>query len=142
MPDFAPLTPEQSDALARFQQAHGRAWKARLRSLWTTATAEPALHRLRNTHGLTWLARFAPDALALPAFTAYADPVLAVPCPICARSPGAWCVRPDGCRSVKLHAARGITADATFVERHGPGATINLVAGGRWVIDPQGRARD
>lgn len=142
MPDFAPLTPEQSAALARFAASHGLGWKAVLRAQWTAASAEPELHRLRNTHGPSWLAAFQLDAPPRPDFTAHAQPSLAVPCPVCRRPAGAWCIRPSGHRAQALHASRHASADLAFIEQHGPMASIERVAPGRWVIDPQGRARD
>ena len=139
MPDFTPLTPGQSAALVRFAARHGRAWKVQLRAAWMDSSAEPGLHRLRNTHGPSWLAAFKLEAPATPDFTAYAHPVLAVPCPDCRRREGRWCVRPSGHQAMDLHDARRAAADRAFVDQHGPKASVEFVDGRR-MVNPLGRA--
>lgn len=74
-------------------------------------------------------------------FTAYRHPVLAVPCPTCCASVGAWCKRPSGHRAADLHDARGVDADRAFIRQHGATASIQR-DGARWIIDPHGRERD
>lgn len=49
------LTPEQTLALADWQEQHGSKWKTALRAAWMHASAPSALHALRNTHGPKWL---------------------------------------------------------------------------------------
>ncbi|WP_299846865.1 hypothetical protein [uncultured Paracoccus sp.] len=74
-------------------------------------------------------------------FTAYRHPVLAVPCPSCHASVGAWCKRPSGHRAADLHDARGVDADRAFIRQHGADAAIRRDGTG-WIIDPHGRERD
>ena len=73
-------------------------------------------------------------------FTAYRHPVLAVSCPTCCASVGAWCKRPSGHRAADLHDVRGADADQAFIRQHGAGATIRCDGAG-WIIDPHGRER-
>ena len=52
---FAPLTPEQLEALALWVAEHEHQWKTKLAVAWVRGTAPPILHALRNTHGPLWL---------------------------------------------------------------------------------------
>ena len=139
-PPAPPAPPEPPATLLPFAVQHGRAWKATRRASWiATATALPH-HRLHDARAPSWLV--SPQQIdAAPAldFTAWAHPVLAVPCPTCGKRTGQWCVRPSGHRAMDLHAARRASADRAFVERHGTRASLALVDG-RWTVDPLGRA--
>jgi hypothetical protein len=72
-------------------------------------------------------------------FTAYAHPVLAAACPRCGARAGVMCRRPSGWRASDFHRRRKRAADAAFVARHGPDASIDRTTSG-WRIDPQGRS--
>ncbi|AUH35663.1 hypothetical protein CUV01_18875 (plasmid) [Paracoccus tegillarcae] len=74
-------------------------------------------------------------------FTAWRHPVLAVPCPTCRASIGAWCKRPSGHRAADLHDERGADADRAFIRQHGASAAIRRDGAG-WIIDAHGRERD
>lgn len=70
-------------------------------------------------------------------FTAFAHPVLAVPCPDCKKRAGIMCHRPSGHRASEFHHARKAEADRQFIAQHGEAASIERTATG-WRIDPQG----
>ena len=74
-------------------------------------------------------------------FTAHEHPVLAVACPTCRVTAGAWCHGPSGHAASELHDACRIEPDRLFMEQHGEMAAIIQAASG-WLIDPRGRARD
>ncbi len=146
MTDLPPLPPEppapqaSSATLLPFTVQHGHAWKATRRAPWIATAAELPHHRLHDARAPSWLV--SPQQIdRAPAldFTAWAHPVLAVPCPTCRRRVGQWCARPSGHRAMDLHAARRTTADRAFIDRHGPNASLALVDG-RWTVDPLGRA--
>lgn len=139
MPDQPPSTPTPSAALLPFTVQHGRAWKATRRAPWVAPATDPPRHRLHDARGPSWLVSLQIDAPPLLDFTAWAHPVLAVPCPACGRRAGTRCARPSGHQASDLHAARRTLADQEFVDKHGPKASVELVDG-RWVIDPLGRA--
>lgn len=140
MTDLPPDPATAPATLLPFTVQHGRAWKATRRAPWIAPATEPRSHRLHDTRAPSWLVSVqqidAPPALD---FTAWAHPVLAVPCPTCRRRVGRWCVRPSGHRAMDLHAARRAAADRAFMEQHGATASLALVDG-RWLIDSLGRA--
>jgi hypothetical protein len=143
MTDLPPLPPDPGTppaTLLPFAVQHGRAWKATRRAPWTTTATELLHHRLHDTRAPSWLVSSQQiDAAPALDFTAWAHPVLAVPCPICGKRTGQWCVRPSGHRAMDLHAGRRTQADRAFIDQHGPKASIGLVDG-RWTVDPLGRA--
>jgi hypothetical protein len=75
-------------------------------------------------------------------FTAYKNPILAVPCPDCQSKAGQWCKRPSGHKAQDLHKMRGEKADEVFIEAHGECASISRNPDGSWTIDPQGLAKE
>lgn len=141
LPLLPPEPPKAAPAtLLPFAVQHGRAWKATRRAPWIAAATELPHHRLHDARAPSWLVSprqidVAPDL----GFTAWAHPVLAVPCPTCRKRTGQWCARPSGHRAMGLHAARRTAADRAFMDQHGTRASIGLVDG-RWAVDPLGRA--
>ncbi|WP_446030877.1 zinc finger domain-containing protein [Phaeobacter inhibens] len=71
-------------------------------------------------------------------FTAHQHPYLAVRCPECGRAPGLWCRQPNGSLANDFHLSRKAQADVTFIDQHGPDASIERVGDG-WAVDPRGR---
>lgn len=71
-------------------------------------------------------------------FTAYANPNMAVACPICGARAGVFCKRPSAHRAMGFHLERRQEADRVFIAQHGETAWIEDLGGGGWQIHPTG----
>ena len=125
MPDDPHAPPTAT--LLPFTAQHGRAWQATRAAPWVAPATSPEGHRVHDARAPTWRLGLQVDAAPSLDFTAWAHPVLAVPCPTCGRRAGARCVRPSGHQASDLHAARRALADRAFVDKHGPKASVELV---------------